>query len=106
MEIKSPSGADVEVIATSKPVSSEADIIRPVSRVSSNVVDYQDSATLPLVFLYLRKGETPVKNADITAEVEGPSGTQTCTLYLQDDGLGMSALIFVSLNILIQESIL
>ena len=40
------------------------------------------------MYVYLRKGETPIRNADVTAVVYSPQGERKCELSLLDNGAG------------------
>ena len=77
-----------DVIITSKPTSTSADVIRPIVRLSTNTLDFTNTKMLPVIYVYLRKGESPVKKATVQAIVEGPQGTETCVLNLSDTGVG------------------
>ena len=79
--------SNIEVIVTSKPISTSAEIIRPLVKLSAKTTDFLDKASVPVLYIYLRKGESPVKNADITVVVDGPNGNQTCTIIARDDGV-------------------
>ena len=82
------SASKIEIIVISKPASDRYKVIRPFVRLSTTTLDFTNTSTLPVMYVYLRKGEAPVKKAVVQAVVEGPGGTQTCELDLFDNGVG------------------
>lgn len=95
MTVITSSSSTFDVLITSKPTSTSAAVIRPVVRMSTNTLDFTDTKTLPVIYVYLRKGESPVKKATVQAIVEDPLGTETCVLNVLDNGVGKwGALVF------------
>ena len=82
------SSATFDVIITSRPTSTSAEVIRPIVRLSTKTLDFTNTKTLPVIYVYLRKGESPVKKATIQAVIEDPPGKETCVLNLLDNGVG------------------
>ena len=85
--ITSSRSTSFEVRVTSKPTSSDAEVIRPVVKLSTGKVDFSRIESIPIMYTYLRKGESPIKTANVTAVVDGPDGTRTCELNLLDNGI-------------------
>ena len=86
-EIAASTASEIEVFVTSKPTSANAEIIRPHVKLSAKALDFLDTKSVLVMYVYLRKGESPVKNADVTVVVDDPHGNQTCTLTARDDGV-------------------
>lgn len=86
-EITSSRSTDIEVIVTSKPISADAEVIRPWIKLSTDELDFTSNDSLPSMYGYLRKGESPIKNANVTATFYGPQGQRTCELSLLDNGV-------------------
>lgn len=76
---------------TSKPLSNDVEVIRPMVRLSKNYLDFTGSSLLTM-YVYIRKGESPIRKAIVKALVENTKGNKTCELILLDDGLGESEL--------------
>ena len=74
---------------TSKPTSTSAQVIRSTVTLSSNEYDFSETS-LPLMFVHLRKGESPVKKAKVKVLIEDAQGSKTCELQLHDNGAGKS----------------
>ena len=85
--ISTSTASKIEVFVTSKPTSASAEIIRPLVKLSYKALDFLDKKAVPVMYIYLRKGESPVKNANITILVDGPLGNQICTMIARDDGV-------------------
>ena len=88
LDITSSTSADFEVIITSKPISEDAEVIRPLVKLSTDILDFKTSESFAVMNVFVRRGESPVKYASTTATVSGPNGVQTCQLNVLDDGLG------------------
>ena len=86
--VTSSSPSPFDVIITSKPTSTSAEVIRPIVRLSTKTLDFRNTTTLPVIYVYLRKGESPVKKATVQAIVESPNSIETCVLNLLDNGVG------------------
>ena len=81
--------SQLEIIVTSKPTSLSAEVIRAVVRLSGKDYDFT-SPDLPIIYVYLRKGESPITKAKIRTLLEDSQGRQTCELILLDNGIGKS----------------
>ena len=88
-QVTSSTAAEIEVMVTSKPTSPDSDVIRPIVRLSSNAYDFS-GPSLPIMFVQLRKGESPVKKAIVKVQIENALGGKTCELELFDTGVGKS----------------
>lgn len=86
--ITSSTFTNMEVFVTSKPTSLDAEIIRSSVQLSTNQVDFKKTDSFQVMYASLRKGESSIKYAIVTAIIYGPSGTKTCELQLLDDGNG------------------
>lgn len=87
-EVTSSISSSLTAIITSKPVSTSAEVIRAVARLSTDTLNFDDTKNFPILYVYLSKGELRVKRATVEAIVEDPHGIQTCTLNPMDNGVG------------------
>lgn len=86
--VASSSSSTLDVIITSKPTSTSAQVIRPFVSISTKTLDFTNTKTLPVIYVYIRKGDSPVKKAAVQATVENSLGTETCVLKPLDNGVG------------------
>lgn len=77
-----------EIFVTSKPKSMGVEVIRALVQHSTYPVDFKKTDFFPVIYTHLRKGESSIKHAIVTATIYGPSGTKSCELQLLDNGNG------------------